>query len=298
VTHLAPRQREIAMVFQNYALYPHLTVAGNIGYPLRVAGRPKTEQATRVAEAARIVSLEDYLDRKPSQLSGGQRQRVAMARAIIRQPKIFLFDEPLSNLDAKLRVQMRAEIRQLHHRIGVTSIFVTHDQVEAMTLADRIVVMNTGVIEQIGAPTEVYRRPATRFVAAFVGATPMSFLNGIVADDGERAELADGGAVQFSAPLETDRRGQPIVVGLRAEGVAVAPAGIPGAPAASYRFTEELGSHAIHHCMVGDVEVLAQGPSGAPPHEKVLSLAVDPAGVHLFDAVSGRRVEPRYQTAA
>ena len=176
VNKLEPRERGCAMVFQNYALYPHMTVSENIGYALKVAGVKRAERRRRIAEVAGILGVEELLDRKPSALSGGQRQRVAMGRAMIREPRVFLFDEPLSNLDAKLRVQMRVEIRRLHRRLKATSIFVTHDQIEAMTLADRLVVMNRGRIEQVGAPAEVYRRPASRFVAGFIGSPPMNFL--------------------------------------------------------------------------------------------------------------------------
>ncbi|BBE71904.1 ABC transporter ATP-binding protein [Oharaeibacter diazotrophicus] len=289
VTHLPPRRRGVAMVFQNYALYPHLTVAGNIGYPLRVAGVAKAEREARVAEVARVVGLEALLARKPSQLSGGQRQRVAMARAIIRRPRIFLFDEPLSNLDAKLRGEIRAEIRLMHQRLGVTSVFVTHDQVEAMTLADRIVVMNTGRIEQVGAPTEVYRRPASRYVASFVGTTPMSFLDAVVGDDGASVRIGGAGTLALAGRLPPERRGRPVTVGLRAEGVAVA----DGGPLiAGYRLTEELGSHALHHTLVEGVVVLAAAASGDRPVGETLRLAVAPDAIHLFDADTGRRIEP------
>ncbi|MDQ0467476.1 sn-glycerol 3-phosphate transport system ATP-binding protein [Labrys wisconsinensis] len=297
VGHLPPRRREVAMVFQNYALYPHLTVAGNIGYPLRIARAPKAEIAARVAEAARIVSLEAYLDRKPSQLSGGQRQRVAMARAIIRQPRLFLFDEPLSNLDAKLRVQMRAEIKQLHQRLGVTSVFVTHDQVEAMTLADRIVVMNTGVVEQVGRPTEVYRRPASRYVASFVGAQPMSFLDGQVSPNGRSVTVGETGSLAFPRPLPEACRGRPITLGLRAEAVSIAGSGT-AALTGTYGFTEELGALAIHHVSVAGVDILVQGPSGVVPAAGAVPLAVAGEALHLFDAETGRRIEAQPESLA
>ena len=184
VTNLSPRDRDIAMVFQNYALYPQLSVAENMGFALKQHGVPKEERTQRVRETARILDLEPFLDRKPKHLSGGQRQRVAMGRAIVRKPQVFLFDEPLSNLDAKLRVQMRVEIKRLQRALGVTSVYVTHDQVEAMTLSDKLVVMNEGVIEQIGTPAEVYRRPATRFVATFIGSPPMNMLEGVVEGPG------------------------------------------------------------------------------------------------------------------
>ena len=195
VNKLEPKERGIAMVFQNYALYPHMSVYANMAYGLKIARKPKDEIDRRVQEAARILAIQDYLDRRPGQLSGGQRQRVAMGRAIVRDPSVFLFDEPLSNLDAKLRVQMRLEIKQLQRRLGTTSLYVTHDQVEAMTLADRLVVMNGGVAEQIDTPLEVYQRPATRFVAGFIGSPAMNFLD---------AQVAEGGDVRLTgmqAPL-------------------------------------------------------------------------------------------------
>ncbi|SON58037.1 sn-glycerol-3-phosphate import ATP-binding protein UgpC [Hartmannibacter diazotrophicus] len=292
VTHLPPRKRGCAMVFQNYALYPHLNVAGNIGYPLKVAGVPKAERAERVAEAARIVNLSDYLDRKPSQLSGGQRQRVAMARAIVRNPALFLFDEPLSNLDAKLRVQMRAEIRDLHQRIGVTSLFVTHDQVEAMTLADRIVVMNSGRIEQVGTPTEIYHRPASRYVASFVGTHPMSFVEARISADGREAIVGEAGRIPLPGTVHSDRHGKRIVVGLRPEGVTVTDAGA-GMLAASHVFSEELGSLTVLHCRMEGVSVLAQGPSGYRPASNAVGLTVAPEAVYLFDAETGQAVGTR-----
>ncbi len=181
VNHKEPMDRDIAMVFQNYALYPHMTVFDNMAYGLKIAGKPKAEIAERVEVAAKLLQLEPYLKRRPRELSGGQRQRVAMGRAIVRKPAVFLFDEPLSNLDAKLRVQMRLEIKQLQRRLGVTSLYVTHDQVEAMTLADRMIVMNAGRADQIGAPLEVYAKPATEFVAGFIGSPPTNFLKGQLA---------------------------------------------------------------------------------------------------------------------
>ncbi len=190
VNDLPAKERDIAMVFQNYALYPHMTVAKNMSFSLRLAGLPKAEIDRKVDAAAQILGLHEFLDRLPKQLSGGQRQRVAMGRAIVRDPKVFLFDEPLSNLDAKLRVQMRSEIKALHRRLGSTIIYVTHDQIEAMTMADKIVVMNAGVIEQIGSPLELYDRPKTRFVAGFLGSPSMNFIEGTLTKTGFRT--ADG----------------------------------------------------------------------------------------------------------
>ena len=200
VNALTPRERNIAMVFQSYALYPHMTVAENMGFNLRLAGRPKAEIRAKVAEAARMLDLEALLDRKPAQLSGGQRQRVAMGRAVVRDPAVFLFDEPLSNLDAKLRVQMRAEIKLLHQKVGTTAIYVTHDQIEAMTLADRVVVLNRGRIEQAGTPIELYKRPANLFVATFIGSPAMNVLEGVIGADGDgvAARLPDGTAIRLA----------------------------------------------------------------------------------------------------
>src|SRR5262244_3606241 len=189
VNDLPPKDRDIAMVFQNYALYPHMTVAENMSFGLRLKHFPKAEIKSRVAEAARLLDIADLIDRKPKQLSGGQRQRVAMGRAIVRHPKVFLFDEPLSNLDAKLRVQMRIEIKKVHQKVRTTTVYVTHDQVEAMTLADRVVVMNRGQVEQIGAPQELYHNPATRFVAGFIGSPAMNFMPCRLEDVGGKTNL-------------------------------------------------------------------------------------------------------------
>src|SRR5215218_3534045 len=215
VNEVEPSDRDIAMVFQNYALYPHMSVYDNMAYGLRNRGTPKDEIDTRVREAARILAIEPFLDRKPRALSGGQRQRVAMGRAIVRKPQVFLFDEPLSNLDAKLRVQMRVEIKRLQRSLGVTSVYVTHDQVEAMTLSDKLVVMNAGRIEQIGTPADVYRRPATRFVATFIGSPPMNIMEGIV--EGDDLVLVAGSLLPVTdmAPgLKPDSR---VHVGIRPE---------------------------------------------------------------------------------
>src|SRR6184192_3083742 len=214
INRLEPRERGCAMVFQNYALYPHMTVAENIGYALKVAGIPKPERTARIAKVADTLGLAEFLDRKPSALSGGQRQRVAMGRAIIREPSVFLFDEPLSNLDAKLRGQMRVEIRRLHRRLKATSIFVTHDQVEAMTLADRLVVMNLGRAEQIGTPMDVYEDPQTMFVAGFIGSPAMNFMTGKATGNGAIA-LDQGGSVR--APSVHVESGRTIIVGIRPE---------------------------------------------------------------------------------
>ncbi len=239
VNDVDPADRDIAMVFQNYALYPHMTVRRNIGYGLKNRGTSKQAIAAKVDEAAAMLNLGDYLDRKPSQLSGGQRQRVAMGRAIVRDPALFLFDEPLSNLDAKLRNQMRIEIKALQRRLGVTSIYVTHDQVEAMTMADRIIVMNGGRIEQIGTPAQVYHDPATTFVASFMGAPPMNLLP---------AE-ADGGQLLLEGErlAETTHQGQ-VLAGIRPEAFLPDP---NGALSLQVQIVEELGAHRLLHGKLG-----------------------------------------------
>jgi sn-glycerol 3-phosphate transport system ATP-binding protein len=290
VNGLEPRARGCAMVFQNYALYPHMTVAQNIGYALKVAGIPREERLRRVAEIARVVGLEDFLDRRPSQLSGGQRQRVAMGRAMIRSPKVFLFDEPLSNLDAKLRVQMRIEIRKLHNRLGTTSIFVTHDQIEAMTLADRLVVMNDGVIEQVGTPEEVYRTPATRFVAGFVGAPAMNLLEG-EATGVDEIRVAD---LRWRVAANALRAGQSLHVGVRPEHCVVAEDGSrENVFTVETDFREELGAARLLHGKVGAADFVVQVEGG----EGGLRLGahrmrVSPTAIHLFDAITGRRIGP------
>lgn len=227
VNDLSPRDRNIAMVFQSYALYPHMNVADNMSFNLKLSGESKAVINERVAEAARMLDLTSLLDRKPSQLSGGQRQRVAMGRAIVRKPQAFLFDEPLSNLDAKLRVQMRTEIKALHQKVKTTSIYVTHDQIEAMTLADRIVVLNGGRIAQQGSPMELYRRPANRFVATFIGSPAMNMMQGAVemASDVAHVRLSDGAAIKL--PEATVSNGQQITIGVRPEAFLLQGAGNP-----------------------------------------------------------------------
>lgn len=226
VNDVPPKDRDIAMVFQNYALYPHMSVYDNMAFGLKIRKFPKEEIEQRVHEAAKILDIEELLDRKPKALSGGQRQRVAVGRAIVRQPKVFLFDEPLSNLDAKLRVQMRAEISSLHNRLNATMIYVTHDQVEAMTMADKIVVMKLGLIQQIGSPLDLYDTPANKFVAGFIGSPPMNFLNVKIVKDGD-AVYADEGDFRIKldderAKLLKDHVGKQVTFGLRPEDMAVA----------------------------------------------------------------------------
>jgi multiple sugar transport system ATP-binding protein len=284
VNHLPPAQRDIAMVFQNYALYPHMTVADNMAFALKLR---KTDHATvndRVQKAAEILGLKPYLARYPRQLSGGQRQRVAMGRAIVRDPQVFLFDEPLSNLDAKLRVQMRTEIKELHQRLKTTTIFVTHDQIEAMTMADRIVVMHDGIIEQIGTPLELYDSPRNLFVAGFIGSPAMNFLKGAAKGDGS---IEIGGNRLPVAGKHSVADGQPVVYGIRPEHLELANDGFPGKIAV----VEPTGSETMVVVRMGDAEVVAlfrERHQFAPGQTVHLRPRVEQ--VHLFDSESGQRV--------
>ncbi len=290
VNALEPRERGCAMVFQNYALYPHMTVAENIGYALRVAGMPKAERRKKVEEVAASVGLMEFLERRPGQLSGGQRQRVAMARAIIREPKVFLFDEPLSNLDAKLRVQMRHEIRRIHNRIGATSVFVTHDQHEGMTLADRIVIMNKGTIEQVGTPSEIYHNPASTYVAGFVGSPAMNFLPAQISASRQGVTLGGGQTIAVDAPAVAGRDGKLVQIGLRPEEIAIAAPGAPGL-VTRFEFAEELGAARLYHLTYEDLtlSVLSTEYRHYTPGEDVI-LQIPASAVHLFDADTGRKL--------
>jgi sn-glycerol 3-phosphate transport system ATP-binding protein len=296
VNRLQPRERGCAMVFQNYALYPHMSVAENLGYALKVAGVRPAERRARVTDVAGILGLADLLDRKPGQLSGGQRQRVAMGRAIIRAPRVFLFDEPLSNLDAKLRVQMRLEVRQLHARLGATSLFVTHDQVEAMTLADRLVVMRDGVVEQVGPPDEVYREPQSVFVGDFLGSPPMNLLDGRLADAGATVVVPGAAPVELSAPVRDAAVG-PVRVGIRPEQLAVVPAERGVWPVA-VDFAEELGAGRLYHGRVGDQRVVVADYGEPTPVPADAGLALRAADLHLFAPDSGRRLATAAPTPA
>ena len=284
VNDVAPKDRDIAMVFQNYALYPHMNVRDNMGFALRQRGIPRAEIAQRVAEAARILGLEQLLDRKPRALSGGQRQRVAMGRAIVRNPNVFLFDEPLSNLDAKLRVQMRSELKELHQRLGVTTVYVTHDQIEAMTLADRVVVMNGGHIEQMGGPLDLYDRPASLFVAAFIGSPPMNFFTGRLAAP-DRLLLDDG--AMLTLPQSIVAAAPEITLGVRPEHLHLAETGWPMVVSV----VEPTGSETQITGRVGNhlVRVLIRGRTGARPGQ-TLHVAAHPADLHVFDTYSGHRI--------
>ena len=289
VNGLEPKDRDIAMVFQNYALYPHMSVFDNMAYGLKIRGVPKTEIQARVAKAAEILELGRFLDRRPSQLSGGQRQRVAMGRAIVREPAAFLFDEPLSNLDAKLRTQMRVEIKRLQDRLGVTSLYVTHDQVEAMTLADRILVMNHGVAEQIGTPLEVYQRPASLFVAGFIGSPPMNVLDARVEADGRTLALPCGAALPLLHP-QPALSGREVKLGIRPEHVAVSADGVLSV---TVDLVEALGADTVVYGRLPNGEALLVRMAGLPVCREGETLRLDapPHALHLFDGATGRRLE-------
>ena len=291
VNDLEPRQRGCAMVFQNYALYPHMTVAENIGYALKVAGMKKPERLDKVRAVAKSVGLEEFMDRKPGQLSGGQRQRVAMARAIIREPKVFLFDEPLSNLDAKLRVQMRHEIRRIHNRIKATSVFVTHDQHEGMTLADRMVIMNKGTIDQVGTPEEVYNRPATVYVAGFIGSPAMNFLSGQVSAEQGAILLADDSRIEIASDMARTHAGALVQLGLRPEDLTLCAPG-SGHLAGTFDFYEELGSAGLYHLMTEDVPfTVLSSEKPRFQHGDRVGVLVDLNKLHVFAATDGRRMD-------
>ena len=287
VNELEPSERDIAMVFQNYALYPHMSVYDNMAYGLKIAKLPKAEIDTRVAKAAKILELSPLLERKPRQLSGGPRQRVAMGRAIVREPAVFLFDEPLSNLDAKLRVQMRFEIQKLHRRLSTTSLYVTHDQVEAMTLAQRMIVMNAGRAEQIGTPMQVYEDPQTLFVAGFIGSPAMNIMPGKAGADGSIA-LEHGGTVHASR-LRVEA-GRAVSVGIRPEHLRpceIAQAFLTG----PVEMVEQLGADTLVHIGHGKEAIIARLPQGAQPAVGAqFSVDADPARVFLFDAATGARL--------
>jgi sn-glycerol 3-phosphate transport system ATP-binding protein len=288
VNRLEPSERDIAMVFQNYALYPHMTVYDNMAYGLRNARVPKPEIDTRVRRAAEILELGALLERKPRQLSGGQRQRVAMGRAIVRQPQVFLFDEPLSNLDAKLRAQTRIEIQKLHSDLGITSLFVTHDQVEAMTLAQRMIVMNAGRIEQIGTPEQVYGTPATTFVAGFIGSPPMNLLPGTA-----RADRFEIEGVSLTLPGAAPREGA-LTLGLRPEHAQWQDGeGGQGAWPLQVELVEMLGAERLVHGRLGRAPFTLRidGTLAPPRPGQMLALLVDAQRLHWFDSATGRRVD-------
>ncbi len=287
VNQLEPKDRDIAMVFQNYALYPHMSVRQNMAYGLKIRGFAKDDIETRVQRAAKILELGDLLSRRPRELSGGQRQRVAMGRAIVREPSVFLFDEPLSNLDAKLRVQMRLEIQKLHRNLGTTSVYVTHDQVEAMTLAERMIVMSAGRTEQIGTPAEVYQHPATQFVAGFIGSPAMNLLRGRA--DAAGLALADGG--HLALPVPAALIGRELVLGIRPEHLEVC------APEEALftlqtEMREILGADILVHGLFGKELLVARlSAMEYPAPGQALPLRALPGCLHWFDATSGARLE-------
>ena len=288
VNEMEPMERDIAMVFQNYALYPHMSVRQNMAYSLKIAGLPKSEMDAKVADAARLLQLEDYLDRRPKELSGGQRQRVAMGRAIVREPAVFLFDEPLSNLDAKLRVQMRLEIKELQSSLGVTALYVTHDQVEAMTMADRMIVMNAGTAEQIGTPLDVYERPQTLFAAQFIGSPAMNILGAKVS--GGNVVLDNGATI----PCETRHEGPDggnVKIGIRPEHLVQ---DAKGRLQLEFKFAEPLGANTLlHGHLMGTDQpftVSLPGVHLGSRHSEPIKLSVAPDHIHLFDEQTSQRI--------
>jgi multiple sugar transport system ATP-binding protein len=299
VNDVPPKDRDIAMVFQSYALYPHMTVRENLEFGLKIRKTPREEMNRRVDEAAQILGITEFLERKPKQLSGGQRQRVAVGRAIVRKPSVFLFDEPLSNLDAKLRVQMRAEISKLQKTLQTTTVYVTHDQIEAMTMGDRIAVMKAGELQQVGTPLEVYDRPSNLFVASFIGTPPMNFIPATLTAEGNPAVKASG----FTLPVPADftsaaaaaqAAGQQVVLGIRPENVREAPRD-PGdrvvAVTAKVEFVEPLGHEVIVHGRVGDDLLVAKvEPHRAPVMGDEVPLIIEVDACHLFDATTEKRL--------
>ena len=287
VNHVPPKARDIAMVFQNYALYPHMTVADNLGFSLKLRRAPKAEIKARVDRAAQILGLTSLLERYPRQLSGGQRQRVAMGRAIVRDPKVFLFDEPLSNLDAKLRVAMRTEIKELHQRLETTTVYVTHDQIEAMTMADKIVVMHDGIVEQIGTPLELYDRPDNQFVAGFIGSPAMNFLKGKVKSNGSAGFEGPNGVKLPLASAPANSEGRPAVYGIRPEHFTIADDGAE----AEIVVVEPTGSETQVFAKLGGEQVVAvfRERHQFSPGDKV-RLKPNPSLVHLFDETTGKRL--------
>ncbi|WP_053387922.1 ABC transporter ATP-binding protein [Leucobacter japonicus] len=307
VSEMPPKDRDIAMVFQNYALYPHMSVADNMGFALKIAGVSKTERDERVLEAARMLDLEEYLDRKPKALSGGQRQRVAMGRAIVRQPQVFLMDEPLSNLDAKLRVQTRTQIASLQRRLGVTTVYVTHDQTEALTMGDRIAVLKDGVLQQVGTPRDLYAAPDNVFVAGFIGSPAMNLLPAEISRESARTGSL---SVPLSPGVRERATGSGVTIGIRPEDLTLAPAGTPGL-SVTIDLVEELGADGY---LYGRTTSVAGGGSGVDPDAltstssggativarvdgrdhpaagETVTLVPAPERLHFFDAATGARV--------
>jgi multiple sugar transport system ATP-binding protein len=287
VNNVPPKERDIAMVFQNYALYPHMTVGANMGFSLRLRRAPKSEIDQRVHRAAEILGLMPFLERFPRQLSGGQRQRVAMGRAIVRDPQVFLFDEPLSNLDAKLRVAMRTEIKELHQRLKTTTVYVTHDQIEAMTMADKIVVMHDGIVEQIGTPLDLYDKPENQFVAGFIGSPAMNFLKGRIKGNGHAGFSGPNGVQLPLASMPANSDGRAAVYGIRPEHFTIADDGAE----AEIVVVEPTGSETQVFAKLGGEEIVAvfRERHKFEPGDKV-RLKPDPSLVHLFDEATGKRL--------
>jgi len=286
VNEMEPKERDIAMVFQNYAIYPHMSVRKNIGFGLRTAKIPKQDKAARVEEVAHLLGMSEYLDRKPAALSGGQRQRVAIGRAMVRDPAVFLFDEPLSNLDAQLRTQMRLEIKKLHQRVGKTIVFVTHDQVEAMTMADRIVIMKEGTIQQVATPADAYHRPANTFVAGFIGAPAMNMLSAATVQG--HAQLWNGVRRPFVTLMsETPPDGTALIVGARPEDLV--PTDADPLIQGTVSLIEPLGGQTLLYVDVDGHEIIASAPGRkAPKPGDRVSLGTDARNLHVFDAATGR----------
>ena len=290
VNRLEPAQRNIAMVFQNYALYPHMTVRQNMSYGLKIARMPTQLIDKKVDEVAVILGRTELLERKPRQLSGGQRQRVAMGRAIVREPAVFLFDEPLSNLDAKLRIQMRIELELLHQRLKTTSLYVTHDQIEAMTLADRMMVLNAGVVEQIGTPEEVYARPASRFVAGFIGSPPMNFLSVHADASGALVAEAANGGIQLQLADRPAGLPERFTMGIRPEHLQLC-APEDAMAQAQVRVVENLGADANAYCRLGEQEIIIRLPGNSKvKKDDLLPFRPVPDALHCFDAQTGKRL--------
>jgi len=291
VNDVESKDRDIAMVFQSYALYPHMTVAENMGFSLKLRRADPKLTLERVAHASKILNLDPYLGRYPRELSGGQRQRVAMGRAIVRDPKVFLFDEPLSNLDAKLRVAMRAEIKALHQRLMTTTVYVTHDQVEAMTMADRIVVMHDGRIEQIGSPLDLYDHPDNLFVAQFIGSPAMNVLNGKVGRAGGSAHVEVAGGVRWPLRQVAGAEGQAVAYGIRPGDLTLAEAGTDGTVPAEIVVVEPTGAETELLIQAGEAQLIlvTHGRPRVSPGDRI-GLAIDPAKVHVFDQATGARL--------
>jgi len=302
VNDVEPKDRDIAMVFQNYALYPHMTVFDNMAFGLKLRKFPKTEIQSRVQEAARILSIEPLLERKPKQLSGGQRQRVAVGRAIVRNPKVFLFDEPLSNLDAKLRVQMRSELKKLHHNLNATIIYVTHDQIEAMTMADKIVIMRSGLIQQIGGPHEIYNEPANVFVAGFIGTPPMNFVNATIIKKDSYLHIREkAGGFELRIPKEIAPKieawiEKDVIFGIRPEDLydklfAVGEKDVGNVVVADVDVTEPLGNQTILHLKVGETVIVAGvNPQTTAKEGEKIDIVIDMTKMHLFDPTTEKAI--------